>query len=387
MPADEEIPSLWDGQTLLDHMDARSPAASPSRPTMGSGSGAPPDWATFKGSVKVVLDQYFASQCERAAGYSGAFSVLWERLASTTHGGKWMRPKLVYATYEAFGGRDWRACSDLAAAFEMLHAALLVHDDVIDRDFVRRGEDTLGASYRDLAISAGHNRADSDHAGFSAAIIAGDLLLTGSLQLAASAATGHGQSAAILSTLHEAIFTAAAGELDDLLFSVGRASPELAEVLTMERLKTAVYSFEMPLRAGALLAGEPMATADALAAVGRDIGVAYQVVDDILGTFGQPSVTGKSVDSDFREGKRTILTTLAQGSAEFLAALTAFRDGGANAEAVRAVLRQLGTQEQALTLAQDLVADAMGKAEKLDLPASLSVELAHICDYVLTRRS
>ncbi|POH59797.1 polyprenyl synthetase family protein [Arthrobacter glacialis] len=366
------------GETLLAYRGHFSEVATASEPL---------DWEAFQGSVKDVLDQYFDSQRLRAGGYSPAFGELWDRMAATTTGGKWMRPKLVYLTYEAFGGKGWRACSELAAAFEMLHAALLVHDDVIDRDFVRRGVQTLGASYRDLALRGGHSSADADHAGFSAAIIAGDLLLTGSLRLATSAATGHGQSAAILSTIHEAIFAAAAGELDDLLFSLGRSDPGLLDVLNMERLKTAVYSFEMPLRAGALLAGESSATADALAAVGRDIGVAYQVVDDVLGTFGQQSVTGKSVDSDLREGKRTILTSFAEGSEEFVSAAAAFRAGDGDAEVVRTVLRQLGAQEQALALAKNLVADAMGKAAELALPESLFLELTQICDYVLSRRS
>ncbi|MHA7303876.1 polyprenyl synthetase family protein [Arthrobacter sp. TMN-49] len=368
------------GETLLAWRGRFSDAATPAPE-------APLDWAAFQGSVRDVLDQYFAEQRLRAAGYSPAFGGLWDRLAATSNRGKWMRPKLVYLTYEAFGGADWRACSELAAAFEMLHAALLVHDDVIDRDFVRRGVPTLGASYRDMAARGGHSSADADHAGFSAAIIAGDLLLTGALRLATSAATGRGQSTAILATIHEAIFAAAAGELDDLLFSLGRSDPDLLDVLNMERLKTAVYSFEMPLRAGALLAGESEATADALAAVGRDIGVAYQVVDDVLGTFGEQSMTGKSVESDLREGKCTILTSFAEGSEEFVAAVADFRSGAGDAEAVRTVLRQLGAQEHALTLAQNLVVEAMGKAAQLELPESLFLELTEICDYVLSRRS
>ncbi|ALE07876.1 hypothetical protein AL755_15205 [Arthrobacter sp. ERGS1:01] len=333
------------------------------------------------------MDAHFASEGRRASDLSPAFGELFIHLAGTVAGGKWLRPKLIFRSYAAFGGRDWKSCSELAAAFEMLHAALLVHDDVIDRDFVRRGVDTLGAVYRDMATAQGFDAPDADHAGHSAAIIAGDLLLTGSLRLAMSAASGHPQGAAILATLHEAIFAAAAGELDDLLFSLREGSPELPEVLNMERLKTAVYSFEMPLRAGALLAGESLATADALAGVGRDIGVAYQVIDDLLGTFGQSAMTGKSVESDLREGKRTILTTFAAGSDEFTATLAAFRRGDADAEVVRRTLRELGAEERALDLAQTLVARALDKADALALPQSLALELAHICDHVLARRS
>ncbi|MDO5754225.1 polyprenyl synthetase family protein [Arthrobacter sp.] len=372
-------------EPLLD--DGNKPFEHQANATREPAHATPVDWAVFQDQVKTSLAEYFAAQKFAAKAYSPAFVELWDHIAASTSGGKWMRPKLVYLTYHAFGGQDWRACSELAAAYEMLHAALLVHDDVIDRDFVRRGSATLGATYRDAATAQGHAREVADHAGYSAAIIAGDLLLTGSLRLATSATAGHAQAGAILATVHEAIFASAAGELDDLLFSLGRVSPGLGDVLNMERLKTAVYSFEMPLRAGALLAGVGQESADALAAVGRDIGVAYQVVDDVLGTFGQESVTGKSVESDLREGKRTILTTFAQGSGEFAEALTAFRDGRAEVDDVRAVLQELGAKEYALNLAQSLVSDALGKAQQLDVPEFLYLELAQICDYVLARRN
>ncbi|MFQ4147397.1 polyprenyl synthetase family protein [Arthrobacter sp. LAPM80] len=370
---------------LLDDSGARAMAALPA--SEGTGAAALMDWAAFKEQVRESLAGYFSAQKARAGKYSPAFVELWEHLAASTEGGKWMRPKLVHLSYQAFGGMDSKACSDLAAAYEMLHAALVVHDDVIDRDFVRRGAATLGAVYRDGATSQGHDPDIAEHAGYSAAIIAGDLLLTGALRLAGSATVGHEQAGAILETVHEAIFASAAGELDDLLFSLGQDSPGLSEVLNMERLKTAVYSFEMPLRAGALLAGVGIATADALAAVGRDIGVAYQVVDDVLGTFGQESVTGKSVESDLREGKRTILTTFAQESGEFTDTLAAFRDGHADVQDVRQVLQGLGAQEYALNLAQSLVNDALDKAQELGVPEFLYLELSEICDYVLARRN
>lgn len=351
------------------------------------GCEALPDWETLKDQVQLTLEEYFQGQEQRARNYSAAFSDLWVKMARTTKGGKWMRPRLVYITYSAFGGSDTRACGEMAAAFEILHAALLVHDDVIDRDFIRRGAATIGAGYRDMASNLGRNLADAEHAGFSASIIAGDLLLTGALRLATSASMGHPHSITILETMHEAIFAAAAGELDDLLFSLGDHNAQLPEVLKMERLKTAVYSFEMPLRAGALLAGQTVETADALAAVGRDIGIAYQVIDDVLGTFGETAETGKSIDSDLREGKRTILTTFAAEAEEFTAVVESFRGGRVDADAIRDVLRNLGAEKFAVGLAQSLVSEALDRAQELALPASLYAELSEICDYVLTRRS
>ncbi|GAA5229372.1 polyprenyl synthetase family protein [Arthrobacter cryoconiti] len=344
-------------------------------------------WAQFQPQVAGVLDDYFSAEGARARGYSANFAAMWDRLASSTSGGKWLRPRLVHLAYHAFGGREVDSCAKLAASFEMLHAALVVHDDVIDRDFVRRGSDTLGAVYRDLALIEGHSQADAEHAGYSAAIIAGDLLLTGSLRLATSASTGHRNSPLILETVHDAIFASAAGELDDLLFSLSDSSPGLTEVLSMERLKTAVYSFEAPLRAGALMAGQSDELAGALAEVGRDIGIAYQVIDDVLGTFGESSVTGKSVESDLREGKRTILTTYAGGYAAASAIMDAFRKGDAEAGVVRDAMKELGADSYALTLASRLVEQALDKARELDLPETLMVDLTQICNYVLTRRN
>ncbi len=364
------------------------PAAKPNHGSLlGERTSGADEWPAFKIQLHTALADYFHANTVRARDYSAAFGALWEQMAEATLGGKWLRPKLVHLAYEAFGGSDWRAGAQLAAAFEVLHAALLIHDDVIDRDFVRRGAPTIGAAYRDMAVTLGQDEADADHAGFAAAIIAGDLLLTGSLRLAGSAAKNSPNQSLILGAVHEAIFASAAGELDDLLFSLGGLAVQLPEVLKMERLKTAVYSFEMPLRAGALLAGESVATADALAAVGRDIGIAYQVIDDVLGTFGEASETGKSVDSDLREGKRTILTTYAAGSAEFTAMLESFRKGQAQTEELREVLHQIGAQNFAVELAGSLINGALNRAVELALPPALYAGLSDICDDVLTRRN
>lgn len=385
MSLDHEWKSLRQPERLSDNRRLSAEAVSTTSPALESTDAV--DWLDFQADVKESLRRHMTVQKTRAATFSPSFAELWDRIAESVEGGKLMRPKLLHLSYVAFGGTDWQACSDLAAAYEMLHAALVVHDDVIDRDFIRRGVPTLGAAYRDAAAREGHEDLVAEHAGYSAAIIAGDLLLTGSLLLAGTAVSGHAEAGPILGTLHEAIFASAAGELDDLLYSLDLVSPGLGEVLNMERLKTAVYSFEMPLRAGALLAGAGAGTADALAAVGRDIGVAYQVIDDVLGTFGDQSVTGKSVESDLREGKRTILTSYAHGSEEFASALLDFHQGRLEIQDVREVLRETGAQEYALNLARTLVDDALEKAQDLGMPDFLHLELSQICDHVLARRN
>jgi geranylgeranyl diphosphate synthase type II len=103
------------------------------------------------------------------------------------------------------------------------------------------------------------------------------------------------------------MFVTAAGELADVAFGTGVEVPALSDVLSMTQWKTAHYSFQAPLRAGAILAGSNEETAAALAEYGRHIGIAFQLRDDILGVFGSEYLTGKSATSDVREGKMTAL--------------------------------------------------------------------------------
>lgn len=140
--------------------------------------------------IRTHLGQLVTEAQTRAASYSAYTANLWEQISVSIDGGKLTRPALVVLGYQAFGGVASKALLDLACAFELLHTALLMHDDVVDRDYVRRGAPTLSAHYRDLALAAGRNSVDADHAGNSAAIIAGDLLLAEAIKIAGRSAQG-----------------------------------------------------------------------------------------------------------------------------------------------------------------------------------------------------
>lgn len=345
----------------------------------------PAGWDTYRAAVRAELDDEVGAARRHPGILSNNFTTLWSRLEGTVAGGKWMRPRLVHFGFRAYAGADHQACARLGAAFEMLHAALLVHDDVIDRDFVRRGAPTVGALYRDEAAAVGFDRQDAEHAGHSASIIAGDLLLAGSIKLAATAGAAVGRTGDIVDVVHGAIQASAAGELDDLLFSLAPETVELDQILNMERLKTAAYSFEAPLHAGALLAGAPSDDAARLGGIGRRIGTAYQVIDDVLGTFGDPATTGKSVESDLRGGKRTVLTAFAASDSDFKAAWSAFRRGETAVAPVRAALQASGAEAHARSLAARLVAAALREAAGLGLDAARYAELESITHHVLYR--
>src|SRR6187551_565165 len=105
------------------------------------------------------------------------YEQLWVELEANTVGGKRFRPRMVFAAYESLGGTDREAAAYVGAAFELLHTSLCVHDDVIDRDFVRRGIPNVSGVFRNRALAAGADNDAAEHHGISAAVIAGDLAL------------------------------------------------------------------------------------------------------------------------------------------------------------------------------------------------------------------
>ena len=205
--------------------------------------------------VDGVLDRFFSLAKNRAAAFGPEYVRLWEELQPRRTGGKRFRPRMVFCAYQSLGGTDLEAAAYVGAAFELLHTALIVHDDVIDHDFVRRGVPNVSGSYRDRALADGATEKAAEHRGISAAVIAGDLALFNAYRLIDRSGVADVTRDRLVEVMDDALFASAAGELIDVDFSHLTAMPRVDDILTMERLKTAVYSFECPLQAGAILAG------------------------------------------------------------------------------------------------------------------------------------
>ena len=97
-----------------------------------------------------MLERFFSLAKNRAVQFGDEYVKLWHALESNTAGGKRFRPRMVMAAYQALGGEDTEAAAYVGAAFELMHTALIVHDDVIDRDFTRRGIPTYPAAIATL---------------------------------------------------------------------------------------------------------------------------------------------------------------------------------------------------------------------------------------------
>jgi geranylgeranyl diphosphate synthase type II len=338
--------------------------------------------------VEEELHAFFASARQRAAAMGHQYQALWAALADGAAAGKRFRPLMALTVYKGLGGLDFRLAATVGAAFELLHTALILHDDVIDRDFIRRGVPNLAGRYREEALAADVGLTEAEHRGMSAALIAGDLALFNSYRMLDRLPVTSDLKADLQELLDEAMFSSAAGELLDLCFSDTGEEISIAGIIEMDRLKTAVYSFEAPLQAGAVLAGAPASTVQQLAGIGRSLGIAYQITDDLLGVFGAEEATGKTTLGDLREGKRTVLIAHAMSRPQWpqIAALIG-RPGLSVAEAtrIRHLLTGAGSRSFAVDLAEFHAASARRQIRQAGLPPQLEDKLEQLLTAVTTR--
>jgi len=324
------------------------------------------------------LMDVFASGRERSSSFSAPYTQLWESLESMARGGKKVRPRLLMRAYEALGGIDGRAAVEAACAIELLHIALVIHDDVIDKDLMRRGEMNITGRFASEAMLRGVARRDAHAWGEASSILAGDLMLTTAHSLLARLDIQEERRQALLDVFDETVFESAAGEHCDVWLSMHLEEATPHDVLVMVDQKTAAYSFQAPLVMAAVLAGAAPTLIEELKVIARQIGVIYQLRDDVLGLFGDERMTGKSNLSDLREGKETLLIAYARSDAAWAEVAPLFGDSAlsvADGHRLRAVVEASG----ALVFVESHIAERCDRAreliEKATLPTALSEHL------------
>src|SRR5690606_8628901 len=183
-----------------------------------AGVSAPAREALAPAPVDGALAAFFADGARH--GSTPEHRELWSALADAAEGGKRLRPALFHSVYLALGGRESAVAAKVAAALELLHTALVVHDDVIDGDDVRRGTPNVVGVFARRARERGHDAERAIHYGQSAAILAGDLALAGAVRTLALSGAESATVARMLDLLDRAIHLSAAGELADVRLSL-----------------------------------------------------------------------------------------------------------------------------------------------------------------------
>ncbi|MDX2375727.1 polyprenyl synthetase family protein [Microbacterium sp. LRZ72] len=350
--------------------------------------------STFLGERRAEVDDAIDLTIDRIAErmkpFGGAFADLGAAMRRTAAGGKRFRPTLVVAVFEALGGDadQTPALFPVAASFELLHAAFLMHDDILDHDTERRGVPNVSGEFRAYAERMGTDAAGAALLGEAAGLLAGDLLLHESQRLIALAPVTPDARERLLDLLDEAVLVSAAGELADVAHSLGDEAPEAAAVLAATHDKTAVYSFAAPLRAGAVLADAGEEAERALATYGSRLGLAFQLVDDLIGAFGSAAQAGKAEGADLREAKKTALIALARASAAWPDVRAALADAHTGPIAVRRAQTALGAsgaRAQLESLVATSLADARAVLDGDVLPPAARTLLAALADAVEAR--
>jgi geranylgeranyl diphosphate synthase type I len=214
-----------------------------------------------------------------------------------TSGGKKLRPFLVIKSCEMFAGKEEKALP-AAAAVELIHNFSLIHDDIMDNDEIRHGISTVHKEY-----------------GLPIALIAGDILFSKAFQVLSLHGKKMGHDDSIIAEMNRILSTACVhvceGQGLDIQMASSNKIPTIDEYLDMIRKKTASL-FEVSCALGVLCSAEPLVgNVDNLSKFGRFTGIAFQLIDDLIGVTGDPKLTGKAVGNDIREGKKTYPILLA----------------------------------------------------------------------------
>lgn len=215
-------------------------------------------------------------------------------LTDSFYGGKMLRGTLVKLGYDLLQTSETPTIFKPAAAFEILHTSLLIHDDIIDQSPMRRGKPAL------------HMISNDNHYGISQAICLGDLGITFSIKLLSESDYPEGIKSRVLQYFLHMLSDTILGEMLDIRSSRLRQRTE-KQIILMQKMKTANYTFVGPLTVGALLAGAAETLLKTIKQYGENLGIAFQIQDDILGIFGDEYTIGKSTTSDIEENKSTLL--------------------------------------------------------------------------------
>ena len=243
----------------------------------------------FKGTTTVgttdiarELERLLAARAGALARTGRAGGEAARRLARFAARGKMVRGGLLVLGWRMHGGEAGpvprRVVLRAAAALELLHSALLVHDDIMDGDRLRRGEPTVHARYEDEARRAG--AVDPERTGMALGVSAGDLAIFAALDEIAALEVDPALALALARRVGGELALVGAGQFEDVALGAGRGWPSRAAVLAVYTYKTARYTFSLPLACGALLAGARPAAVARLERIGEILGTVFQILDD-----------------------------------------------------------------------------------------------------------
>lgn len=347
----------------------------------------PPEQVAFRARVDAVLEAFTREEAGHLVAVDDDLLPVAAQLTAAVTGGKRLRAAFCYWGWRAAGQPDSDALVRAAAAMELVHAAAVVHDDLIDESPVRHNRPSAHVELR----AAFTDPTRSEAGGRALAMLAGDLLMSWAGHLFTSC----GLPSAYLARARR-LWTVMARELvagECLEILRTGTAPDTGRSLQVIRYKTAKYTVEHPLHIGGALAGAPASVMDLFTAYGLPLGEAFQLRDDLLGLFGDPEHTGKSNLDDIRGNRPTALlaeTWSAATSAErgeLRGILDRPDPDHEDLARVRGIMHRTGAPARVENMISRRVQEATSALTRTHLPACAADALHHLVSSAAVRQS
>lgn len=356
-------------------------------------------------SFKFLYNQIITAEIERILELAEkrwppifAFDHYFQRLADYSVRGKMVRSNLVLLSWQAYQNQiaePTPSAITLAAIQELSESGLLLQDDVLDDDVLRRGKSTMHLQYQQLVQRM--NSVTSTHTarkfGESWATILGDILFFYLFGLLAELSTDPQTKLALIKLYSNELTITGSGQLGDLVAGFGVVDPTIVEVGEINRQKTSHYTICLPLLAGAVLAGQSREELGKLTALGETLGEIFQLTDDRLDLFSSSDVSGKTQASDVRSGKKTMLyfftvDGLQQKPQELTELQSLYGKADllpSEIERVQLLVKISGGFDRSENLIGELAARARQQLAQLTIRQESCDQLLQFLDFLLTR--
>lgn len=262
-----------------------------------------------KKEIAAYLEELFKEKSVEFSKISSMGADICNRLYRFSIQGKMIRGGLVSVGYSLFKNdhskeQNSKLLIKAAAAMELLQSALLVHDDIMDRDQTRRGAKTIFYQYKEMTQKQGLD--EPYHLGESLGICVGDIAFFLAFEILSAMKIDPFIHREILRLCAREISYVGVAQMQDVYWGASKTPVDDEEILRLYLYKTGRYTFSLPLMIGALLARQPREKISLLEKLGEYLGIMFQIKDDELGLFGDETHIGKPVGSDIKEGKKTL---------------------------------------------------------------------------------
>ena len=346
----------------------------------------------YRQTVNELLAEYFRQEKNKA---KKSDLVAWQSVKSIEKfvlaGGKRLRPALLYYAYLASGRRSSLAVKRASLSIELIHSFLLIHDDIMDRDHKRHGQDTIHEKYRKLAQKYFPDK-DHEHYGQSLAIVIGDLCYTLGNKILFQADFPAKTILKALTKLQDIVYEVIPGQIRDITLEFKNKVSE-KEILRVQEAKTAHYTFAGPIQMGCILAGNKnKRMQENFTHYSLAVGKAFQIRDDILGIFGEEKKLGKPVGSDISEGKQTLLVNyvLKKGTPEQKRIINKLlgkkKISQTDLNIFRQIIKESGSLDYSLRKGEKLVKEALSALERIKFRnQQAKVFFSGIARYIIKR--